>query len=274
MIQKAKKHYLLFFYKLHQNNELKKLRHFNNTTLNIFLNSFEKIVNKNCTKEEKQDFNTCERYRQNLLKDSRLVSYSIFNSEQKISLKVITKKGASKKVWAQLLYFITKYTINPFVLEIGTNVGISGSYMLHAMKDENESKFITLEGLPQLCELTNKHFSTIKNKNTFEVIQGLYDDTFSKVLQKDINFNVFFIDGNHKKTPTILYFGELLKKISTAAIFIIDDINWSTEMQEAWQIIKNNSNVNFAIDLYKLGIIVIDPKDENKNVFSNLFLSY
>lgn len=59
-----------------------------------------------------------------------------------------------------------------------------------------------------------------------------------------------FFDGNHKKEPTIRYFHQCLEKASEKALFIFDDINWSAEMQEAWDEIKQHAKVYITIDLF------------------------
>ena len=64
-----------------------------------------------------------------------------------------------------------------------------------------------------------------------------------------------FIDGNHRKEPTLRYFDTLLAKINNASILIFDDIHWSAEMEEAWEIIKMHSSVTLSIDLFFIGLI-------------------
>ena len=45
-------------------------------------------------------------------------------------------------------------------------------------------------------------------------------------------------------------------------------------MTEAWEVIKNDKEVNYSIDMYKLGIIVMDNSDSNFNRGFELHLSY
>ena len=37
--------------------------------------------------------------------------------------------------------------------------------------------------------------------------------------------------------------------------FVFDDINWSKDMQNAWQTIKKNEKVTLSIDLFEMGIV-------------------
>ncbi|GAL68205.1 hypothetical protein [Jejuia pallidilutea] len=93
-------------------------------------------------------------------------------------------------------------------------------------------------------------------------------------MSKNIAFNLLFIDGNHKKTPTLEYFNTLKSKISSPALFVFDDIYWSNEMKEAWQIIINDNDVNFSIDLYEQGLVVIDKNETLDKKHFELHLSY
>jgi len=45
-------------------------------------------------------------------------------------------------------------------------------------------------------------------------------------------------------------------------------------MIKAWNIIKNDNDVNYSIDLYQQGIVIIDNNDSNKNIKFKLHLSY
>lgn len=273
IIKKAKKHKLILERRLNQKKALNKMSIIKNATLQLFIDVFTTIKQQKFSQNDIAAFKRCEHYRNALLKDNRKVTYEIFGLEDTALVSEICKKAASKPKWCQLLYGIAKKIDNPSILEIGTNLGISGTYLLEAIKDKN-GYFMTMEGLPQLCEIAKNQFKTITASDNFEVIQGLYEDTFSKVLQKEQYFNLLFIDGNHKKAPTLQYFNDLKSKIASPAILIFDDIYWSDEMKDAWNVIKNDTDVNFTIDLYEQGVVILDKDESIKNKHFSLHLSY
>ncbi|MEQ9440249.1 MAG: class I SAM-dependent methyltransferase [Cyclobacteriaceae bacterium] len=260
--------------RVRQSSELKKMRSYHNDTLLKVVDAFLEAKKGKYSQEEWAAFNDIEAYRQRLLNDSTLISYEVFDSEQKVPVSEIARKAASSVIWCHLLYSVTKHLQSENVLEIGTNVGISGSYLLESLKQHKPFNFVTMEGLPQLCEISAKQFSSITEKNSFTIVQGLYDHTFSSVLQKDLPFDTLFIDGNHKKKPTLDYFNALKGKTSNPSVFIFDDIMWSEEMKETWQIIKNDDYVTYYIDLYKQGIVIVDRNDRNSNIPFELHLAY
>lgn len=272
-MDKISKHILITKRRIRQRSELKKLSKIENETLRKVLRAFEAVKLNTHKKGDIEAFSECEDYRNKLLTDNREITYEIFSSDKIAVVKEICKRATSKEKWCQFLYYLVKNTQNPSVLEIGTNLGVSGSYMLAAMKGQ-KGKLVTMEGLPQLCEIAEEQFSKIAHTSSFEVVQGLYDETFPKVMENDTQFNLLFIDGNHKKQPTLEYFSTLKSKIDRAAIFVFDDIYWSKEMEEAWEIIKNDEDVNFTIDLYEQGIVIIDKTESLNNNSFNLHLAY
>lgn len=274
IIKKIKKHRLIISRRIKQNKQLRKISRYKNESLKKVVESYITVKNSKFTNEDLSAFKNCEDYRKQLLNNETLISYEVFNSTKKALVKDICKNAASSKKWCQLIYIITKKIDSPVFLEIGTNLGISGTYILEAIKNKKESKFITMEGLPQLCEISSKQFSSIVSPTKYEVKQGLYDSTFPMLLKENLKFNILFIDGNHKKESTIEYFHQLKLNVSNPAIFIFDDINWSKGMKEAWEIIKTDSDVNYSIDLYEQGIIIIDKNESKKRIDFELHLAY
>ena len=67
--------------------------------------------------------------------------------------------------------------------------------------------------------------------------------------------DLVFIDANHKSEAVLRYFELCLNKINKDSILIFDDIYWSSDMEMAWQIIKNHSLVTSTIDIFEMGIV-------------------
>ena len=124
-----------------------------------------------------------------------------------------------------------------------------------------------MEGVPDFCEIANKQLKSIDATKSYQIREGLYKSVFPKIIDEKRNFNIFFIDGNHKKEDTLGYFNALKSISEIPSIMIFDDINWSIGMQELWAIIKQDKDISYSIDFFKWGIIVID-KSKSK-VFSN-----
>ena len=79
------------------------------------------------------------------------------------------------------------------------------------------------------------------------------------------NFQLIYFDGNHSKAATLNYFEFLLPTITNETVWIFDDIHWSQEMEEAWEIIKNNPKVTVTIDTFQWGIVFFRTEQEKEH---------
>lgn len=273
MLRKLNKHKKIISRRFKEHSEIQRIKSFDNSSLSDFISSYQMVKAGQHSKEDLLRFNKCETYRNQLLKNHSTISYEIFGLD---TVKTVRQSAlaSSTKPWAQLLYYLAKKTQRGSVLEIGTNLGVSGSYILEAIKDKVSSHLVTMEGLPQSCKIASAKFETITDKDQFNLIQGLYDKTFPLLIKESPVFDLLFIDGNHQEKPTIEYFHTLKKHIHNPAIFIFDDINWSEGMKKAWSTIQRDEDVNFSIDLYRWGVVIIDNKDPNRNVDFALHLTY
>jgi predicted O-methyltransferase YrrM len=130
-------------------------------------------------------------------------------------------------------------------------LGISGAYLAAARPD---SSFVTLEGNPSISQIAAETFRMLNLKNIRQVT-GKFDNTLSDVISSAPPSDLVFIDGNHRKEPTLKYFRQFLNKKSADSIFIFHDIHWSREMEEAWRIIRDHQEVMLTIDLFSAGFI-------------------
>lgn len=226
-------------------------------------------------KSERKDIeilDSLDRYRRKLLQNNTEINYDAFEKGLTREVAEICDSAASPKIWAHFFYFLIKYSKSMSVLEIGTNLGVSGQYFLSALKQnaeiiQKEGTFVTIEGVKGLCDVAKKRFMELNPKKliNIRVYNALYDDILPRIIAENNSYQIIFIDGNHSYKPTLHYFEMLLKSIDEKAIFIFDDINWNAEMQEAWKAILNKNYHSYAIDFFKLGIVVICKTEMKKN---------
>jgi len=274
MFEKLKKHARLLIRKIELARELNRMKKCPNQTVQNILKAFLAVRSNTYNQDDKEAFERCENYRNALLKRSEKVSFEIFGLDDEKTMGEICSKAASPKIWCQFLYMLAKKSASQNMLEIGTNLGISGSYLLEATAHNHKSKLITMEGVSQLCNISSRRFSEITNLDRFEIVEGLYQDTFPKILKNPVLFDIHFIDGNHQQEATLEYFMKLKEKTRQQTVFVFDDINWSKGMKKAWKTIQNDKSVLFSIDLWKLGIVITNPSNAGKPTGFKLFLSF
>ena len=89
----------------------------------------------------------------------------------------------------------------------------------------------------------------------FKIIEGSFDEVLPGLTGNGIKPGMVFIDGNHSKEPVMKYFNRIAELSDTGTVIIIDDINYSKEMAEAWNEIKIHRKVSVSIDLFRMGIL-------------------
>ncbi|WP_452224230.1 O-methyltransferase [Lacinutrix chionoecetis] len=161
----------------------------------------------------------------------------------------IAKNAGTTKHRAKLFYRLVKYFQPKTILELGTSMGIA----THAMYLGNpESKITTIEGCPNISAFTKGTFSQFNLKN-IDVHTGDFGNVIAPL--SNSKYDLIYFDGNHQKQATLDYFETLLPTATNDSVFIFDDIYWSKEMTEAWNIIKNHPKVTVTIDTFFWGIV-------------------
>ncbi|MCK4920398.1 MAG: class I SAM-dependent methyltransferase [Bacteroidales bacterium] len=172
--------------------------------------------------------------------------------ETKGSVKVnsLVKKTGIRPRYGQLLWRILYYYKPEAVIEFGTGMGVSTAYLAGSLPDV---KVHTVEGDAERLVFAQKEFRKLGLKNIIGYNEN-FDDFITKSNFKKNNYAIF-LDGNHRQEPTIRYFNYFVNICDENSFIILDDINWSGEMREAWKIIKDHPLVSISIDLFFIGIV-------------------
>ncbi len=214
-----------------------------------------------------------EKIRKQLLADARVIEvedYGAGSSIIKTNKRVVSAMAASSlkpKKYAQLLYRMVQYYKPETMLELGTSFGITSAYLASA----NElATLFTCEGSAAIAAIAKQNFEQLQLKN-IQLTEGDFGQTLSPLLATVKTVNFAFVDGNHRKLPTLDYFIKLLNCSNTNTILVFDDIHWSAEMEEAWDTIKQHPQVTLTIDLFFIGIVFISPDFKIPQQFSIRF---
>jgi predicted O-methyltransferase YrrM len=184
-----------------------------------------------------------------LVHDFGAGSQVIHSQERKV--KDIARSSLSPQKYAQLLFRIARHVHAKNILEIGTSMGISGTYLA---KGGNDAQFISLEGSEQIAEIAKNTFHACACENV-ELKVGNFANTLTPTLQKFQKIDLAFIDGNHQEQATVDYFEEIYPYCHSETILLFDDIYWSKGMNKAWKKICEDERVSVSIDMCKMGII-------------------
>jgi len=139
----------------------------------------------------------------------------------------------------------------PSIIELGTSLGISTMYMAASCPD---AKIWTIEGCQSTAEIARQNFTDAALSN-ISILEGQFEEILPGLLTSVVSPGLVFIDGNHRKEPVINYFNMIAEFSDRNTVVIIDDINYSIEMSQAWNEIKLHEKVSVSIDIFRMGIL-------------------
>lgn len=220
-------------------------------------------------KEHYPAYDLVESLRNDLLKDQTILEVqdfgagSVTGKSNQRTISSIAKNAAKPAKYGQLLFRIIQRYQPKTILELGTSLGITTSYISQA---RSASDVITMEGSPSIAAIAKRNFEKLQLKN-IKTVEGNFDNTLPPLIEKLSSIAFAFLDGNHRREPTINYFNMILPKTNSSSIIVVDDIHWSREMEKAWQTIKNNPGVKCSVDLFFIGIVFFKDDFREKQDF-------
>jgi predicted O-methyltransferase YrrM len=198
---------------------------------------------------------TVEKARKKLIADKRNIEVHDLGSRSESSEKCRKVSDIIKNSPVNVKYgvFLSKMAAEfgkPMIIELGTSFGISTMYMAASCRD---AMLTTIEGSCAIADIARQNIIEAGLEN-IKVINGSFDDIIPELISAGVKPGLIFIDGNHRKEPVIRYFNQFAQFSDSKTVIIIDDINYSKEMAEAWKEVKLNKKVAVSVDIYRMGI--------------------
>jgi len=218
-------------------------------------------------KKYKPEYAVLKKYRKTLLQNKNTIEVTdfgagsrVFKSTTRIVSQIAKTAGISPKR-AELLLRIVQYFQPEQVLEIGTSLGLATV----ALASGNPKATITsLEGCPETAKVALEHFGKF-HFNNIDLITTEFGIYLNNLQPNTKNPQFVYFDGNHSKEATLQYFELLLPTITNNSVWIFDDIHWSSDMEAAWEIIKNHPQVTVTIDTFQWGLVFFRSEQEKEH---------
>lgn len=218
-------------------------------------------------KKKYAEYIILKQYRNSLLANKKFIEVTdfgagsrVFKSNKRQISKIAKTAGISSKR-AKLLFRVVNYFQPTTILEIGTSLGLATSALSLGNK---KTKIISLEGCSKTQEIAKFQLENSKLKN-IEFITTKFEDYLSTFNLQLTTYNQIYFDGNHSKKATLDYFELLLPTITNETVWIFDDIHWSKDMEEAWEIIKKHPKVKVTIDTFQWGFVFFREEQEKEH---------
>ncbi len=213
-------------------------------------------------------FKDIEAQRENLLNNQATIKINDLGTGSRLhktderTIASIAKHSLKPKKQAQLLFRLVNYLKPVNILEIGTSLGITSSYLASV---NSKAKITTLEGCKEQLNIAKSVFSSLNIKN-IESICGEFSNTLPIVLKNIKNLDFVFFDGNHSREATQAYFELCLPYTHNETIFIFDDIHLNNEMEAFWIELIERKDISVSLDLFHMGIVFFKKELTKENL--------
>lgn len=158
---------------------------------------------------------------------------------------------------AQLLFRVLNSQSFTTCVELGTSLGITTAYL--SVAAGKKGCVYTFEGSEQTAEVAKKVWTNLK-LNNINLYLGNIDDTLAPFLEQIKTLDFAIIDANHTLKTTVSYFNLIVSKCTNHSIVVLDDINYSKEMAQAWQTILSHPQVTTTINCGDMGFVFFNPQ--------------
>jgi predicted O-methyltransferase YrrM len=224
-------------------------------------------------KKKYVEYEILNQYRKSLLENKNFIEVTdfgagsrVFKSNKREISKIAKTAGISPKR-AELLFRVVDYFQPETILEIGTSLGLATSALSLGNK---AAKIISLEGCSKTQEQAQLQFQKSNfNRENIKFINTKFEDYLLNCQLNTEHCQLIYFDGNHSKKATLDYFEQLLPTITNETVWIFDDIHWSKDMEEAWEIIKNHPNIKVTIDTFQWGFVFFRKEQEKEHFIIN-----
>lgn len=203
-------------------------------------------------------FSDIEKERRRLLGDYKKIYVDDYGTGKSgvRKLSTIATTSLIPATDAQMLFRIVNFLKPEICFELGTNLGITTSYLSVAA---GEGKVITFEGCRAILQEARKVWNKLNCEN-ISVVEGDIDVKLDTFLTNTHKIDFALIDANHTYEATMRYFRLIASCCSENSVLVIDDIHHSLQMARAWEDICREPQVTTSIDLYDMGIIFFNKQ--------------
>jgi predicted O-methyltransferase YrrM len=229
----------------------------------------EKVIKP---KANLSEFIPIEALRSQLLNDHTPVSIadlgaaSNYFSQPKRTIAQVARTSITPTKWCAFVARLIRYFESKELLELGTSMGIMSLYM----GLQPTVRLTTFEGNPAMVDIALHNFSLLGTSN-IKLVKGNIDDTLPAYLEiTSRKIDLVWMDANHRYEPTVHYFEMLSEHMAEKGIIIVDDIYHSKEMGMAWQKLQRHDSVYGSLDLFRCGILFLDPTLNKQHVICAL----
>jgi predicted O-methyltransferase YrrM len=142
-------------------------------------------------------------------------------------------------------------------LELGTGFGVSTAYQAAALELNGKGTMTSLD-LAGMTDIAGPGLARLGLAGRTHLVPGRIERTLPAVLEAARPIDFAFLDADHTPRGTLHPLEVMIPHLSTGAVVVFDDINWTPGMRVTWRRIGQLPAVVAAYRLHRLGVTVVD----------------
>lgn len=174
-------------------------------------------------------------------------------------VKDIALRSGSDKRFGRSLFRLAERFAPEYSIELGSSLGIGSMYLAGG----SEGKLHSIEACPASASIAKESLNEAGMTNAV-IHTGTFQESLPAIMEKIPRLDLMRIDGDHRGEALIQLFEEGLQKAHNDTVFILDDIHWSKDMEEAWRRIQEDERVSLSLDLYHAGLLFLRKEQKDK----------
>jgi predicted O-methyltransferase YrrM len=145
----------------------------------------------------------------------------------------LPKRISTTKTMGNFFAGLVKQRRPQIIVEFGTAFGVSGMYWLAGLEANQKGELLTFEPNEAWASIAKQNLSEISNR--FTLVVGTFENNIDKHLIGGKTIDITFIDAIHKREFVVPQLELVVARSSSRGLIILDDINFSDDMQGCWE---------------------------------------
>jgi predicted O-methyltransferase YrrM len=141
-------------------------------------------------------------------------------------------------------------------LELGTGFGVSSAYQAAALELNGQGRLVSLD-VEDMAAIAAPGLARLGLSERVELVGGRIEETLAGACVRAAPIDYALLDSDHTEKGTLGDFDAMLPHLADGAVLVLDDVNWTEGMRRAWQTIAGHERVVAAVELRRLGIVVV-----------------
>lgn len=175
---------------------------------------------------------------------------TISNASQRSAGDLLRSTAVSPET-GRRLFRLVLWSQPESILELGTSMGISTSYLAAA---DARIPLLSIEGNDTVAAKARQHLADLGLQHV-KIVSGLFDEQLPAALSTLRSLGLLFIDGDHRKEAVLTHVQACLQHRHNDSVFAIADIHWSDDMEQTWSELCALPEVTLSVDLFHFGLL-------------------